>query len=136
MKKSILLILCALTLGLSSCKKEIITPESSNRTILVDILAADWQTTDGGYTYFRDISVPQNTKNFNDIGQIIVAMSFENVTVYEGLPQVYQGLSYRFTSDPGFVTIILSDPDGAIVSHAPTFDATAKITLVDAQLIN
>lgn len=136
MKKYLLLILCTLTLAFSSCKKEVIAPETSNRTILFDILAADWKTTDGGYTYFKDISVPENTKNFNDSGQIIVAMSFEDVNVYEGLPQVFQGLSYRFTTDPGFVTIILTDPNGGLINHAPTFDATAKITLIDSQLIN
>jgi hypothetical protein len=135
MKKNLLLILCTLTLGLSSCKKEVLVAEPSNRTILLDILAKEWKTKDNGLTYYRDISVPENNANFNNRGHIVVAMSFEKIDVFEGLPQVYQGLSYTFTSEPGYVTLYLRRVDGQ-ASAQPTFDSTAKITLIDAELID
>jgi len=137
MKKYLLLILCTITLGLSSCEKEVLVPNSSNRTILVDIFPNDWRTDDNGFTYYKVINVPENTANFNDIGHIAVSMSFEDVDVYEGLPQVYGNVSYRFTTEPGYVTIHLNNPAGnSIRVTQPTFESTAKITLIDSQLIN
>jgi hypothetical protein len=135
MKKYLLLLLCTVAIGLSSCKKETIL-EPSNRTILVDVFANQWRTDDGGFTYYTNIDVPENDASFNQIGHIVVAMSFENVNEYEGLPQVYNGLSYQFQSGIGYVRLVVSSPNSGTTINAPNFDATAKITLIDALLID
>jgi len=135
MKRTLLLLLCTITIGLSACKKETIITEPVNRTILFDIFPQDWTPSTDGLSYYRDIQVPENTADFNQSGQIVVAMSFEDVNIYEGLPQVYKGLTYRFTTEPGFVRIILNDPYDAPVSR-PTFESTAKVTLIDGRIID
>lgn len=136
MKRYLLLFLCTITIGMSSCKKETLITEPINRTILFDIFPVDWTTTDGGLTYFKRLNVPQNTPSFNQSGHIVVAMSFEDVNEYEGLPQVYNGLSYQFVSGVGYVTIIISSPNANTPISKPTFESTAKVTLIDADLIN
>lgn len=120
-------------MGLASCKKDNIRPE--NKTVLLDIFPNDWTTNDKGVTYFRDINIPALTSDFNNRGQVIVSMSFENVNIYEALPQVFQGLSYRFTTEKDYVRIIISSPNGGTISK-PTFESTAKVTLIDAVNIN
>lgn len=136
MKKTVLfLFLCLVTLGISSCEKEVFVPEQSNRTFLFDIMPADWRTDDGGRTWFREIDVPENDNYFNSTGQIIVSMSFEDVNIYETLPQTFQGLTYRVRSGIGFVSIEVGDPYGDPIS-APNFESTAKVTLLDATPIN
>lgn len=134
MKKYLLLLLVT-TIGLSSCKKEIIDSGQRNRTILVDIPGNNWKTTDGGRNYFTNISVPENTQQFNQSGHIVVAMAFENPDQYEGLPQVYLGISYTFTSQPGSVTIYQNAVDNHILTQ-PSGVSTAKITLIDSDIIN
>ena len=136
MKKYLLLLFCTVAVSLSSCKKETLITEPINRTILFDIFQNEWTTTDGGLTYFKRLSVPENTASFNQSGHIVVAMSFEDVNEYEGLPQVYNGLSYQFVSGQGYVTIIISSPNSGTPINRPNFDATAKVTLIDAVLLN
>jgi len=133
MKKYLLLLLCVTAIGLSSCKKETIAPVT-NRTILVDIFKGDWKLTSDGRSYFKTISVPENDAYFNKSGHIVVAMSFENPNIFEGLPQVYKNIAYTFDAGVGYVNVYFSDPSGATIG-APTFDSTVKITLIDAQLI-
>lgn len=133
MKKYLLLLLCTITVGLSSCKKELIAP--SNRTIIVDIAGKSWITNDGGVTYYTNIQVPENDANFNQRGHIVLAMAFENPDVYEGLPQVYLGISYTFTSQPGSVTIYQNAVSGAVINQ-PVGVSTAKITLIDSEIID
>lgn len=135
MKRSILLLLFIASIGLVSCKKEVYVPsDTTNLTILSDIFPKDWVRSPDGLSYYTRISVPENDTYYNQNGAIVVAMSFENLDVYEALPQTYKGYSYRFTYQPGYVTIYLNDPYGDPV-NAPTFESTAKITLLDSKLI-
>lgn len=134
MKKYLLLLLVT-TIGLSSCKKEIIDSGQRNRTIIVDIPGANWKTTDGGRNYFTNINVPENDAQFNQSGHIVLAMAFENPNQYEGLPQVYLGISYTFTSQPGSVTIYQNAVDNHVLTQ-PVGVSTAKITLIDSDRIN
>ena len=135
MKKYLLFLLISCA-GLSSCKKEVLIPGSSNRTILADIAANSWVLSSDGLYYSTVINVPENNANFNQAGHILVSMSFENPDVYEGLPQVYAGDSYTFTSKPGSVTIYINDAYNKVRPVPPNGITTAKITLVDAELID
>lgn len=136
MKKTILLFLCILTVGLSSCKKEVLVTDPTNRTILVDIPLSNWvRATDGPY-YYTNIDLPENNSNFNQSGHVIVSMSFANPDVYEGLPQVYGGASYTFNSQPGKLTIYINSVNNTTVPNLPLTVTTAKITLIDALLID
>lgn len=135
MKKYLLLLLCTAAIGLSSCKKDTLVTEPLNRTILFDIRPNDWVLSGNGLGYYKDVSVPENNVNFNKSGHVVVSMSFEAADVFEGLPQVYQGVTYRYSAEPGFVTLYVGNANGTAVGR-PTGTVTAKITLIDGQLIN
>jgi hypothetical protein len=135
MKKYLLLLLCTVTIGLSSCKKEVIVPESSNRTILLDIKSDEWQVSANRLGFYKDISVPENTPYFNNNGHVVVSMAFDNPDVFEGLPQVYQGITYRYSSEPNIVTIYIGNANGTALVTPPGI-VTAKITLIDGILID
>lgn len=133
MKKYLLLFLCTLTVGLSSCKKEVIAPALQNRTVLVNIPPANWDLKADGTGYYTIIDVPENTSNFNQIGHIVVALSFGS-SVFEGLPEVYQNNTYRFDSRPKQVTLYI-ERVGNTPAVKPTVTVTAKVTLIDAEQI-
>jgi len=135
MKKYLLLLLCTVTLGLSSCKKEVIVPESSNRTILLDIRPEEWQVSGDRLGFYKDISVPENTPYFNNNGHVVVSMAFDNPDVFEGLPQVYQGVTYRYSAEPNIVTVYVGNANGSTAARPPRI-VTAKITLIDGILID
>ncbi len=135
MKKFIFLLLCTATLGLVSCKKDTIVNNILPRTILFDIAANSWKTTDGGKTYFTEINVPENDDDFNQSGGVVVSMAFDaNRSIFDGLPNVYQGLSYQFSSEPGYVVIYVDAIEGD--TFPPPAAATAKIVLVDSEIID
>lgn len=135
MKKFIFLLLCTATLGLVSCKKDTIVNNIVPRTILYDIPANGWKTTDGGRSYSTEVIVPENDDNFNQSGGVIVSMAFDaNRRIFDGLPNVYQGLSYQFSSEPGYVVIYVDAIDNE--AFPPPAAATVKIVLVDSEIID
>jgi hypothetical protein len=135
MKKLILLLLCTATLGLVSCKKETVAPQIFPRTILYDIPSSSWKTTDGGKSYSTEISVPENDDNFNQSGGVIVSMAFDsNKKIFDGLPNVFQGLSYQFSSEPNYVVLYVDGVGGQIIT--PPSAARVKIVLVDSDIID
>lgn len=136
MKKLILLLLCTATLGLVSCKKDNYVPQIYPRTILYDIPTSAWKTTDDGYTYSTTINVPENDENFNQSGGVIASLSFDpQRKVYDALPNVVQGISYNFTSEPGYVVILIEDALGGKI-NPPVGTIRAKIVLVDSEIID
>jgi hypothetical protein len=135
MKKYLLLLLCTVAVTISSCKKETIITEPTNRTILFDIRPNDWVLSGNGLGYYKDVVVPENNDSFNRSGHVVVSMSFDDPLVYEGLPQVYQGVTYRYSAEPGFVTLYVGNANGTAVAR-PAGTVTAKITLIDGQLID
>ncbi|WP_316812121.1 hypothetical protein [Pedobacter heparinus] len=135
MKKLILLLLCTATLGLVSCKKDTIVNNILPRTISYDIPTSAWKTSDGGRSYFTEVNVPENNDDFNQSGGVIVSMAFDaNKSIFDGLPNVYQGLSYQFSSEPNYVVIYVDGIDGQVIS--PPSAARVKIVLVDSELID
>jgi hypothetical protein len=135
MKKYILLLLCTVAISISSCKKETLITEPVNRTILFDIRPNDWVLSGNGLGYYKDVAVPENNDSFNRSGHVVVSMSFDDPLVYEGLPQVYQGVTYRYSAEPGFVTLYVGNANGTAAGR-PSGTVTAKITLIDGQLID
>ncbi|MDR6786600.1 hypothetical protein ABIE26_005214 [Pedobacter africanus] len=137
MKKLIFLLLCTATLGLVSCKKDTIVQNILPRTIIYDIPASGWKTSDGGYTYSTTIKVPENNEDFNQAGGVIVSLSFDSQKrVYDGLPNVVAGLSYNFAYEPGYVTIFIEDVAGLKIGTPPTGTIRSKIVLVDSEIID
>lgn len=135
MKKYLLLLICATAL-FSSCKKETFVQDTPNRTILVDLKPADWKLSSDNHSYYQNISLPENDQYLNQSGQVIVAMAFEDENQYEALPMVYEGFAYGFYYKPGVLTVTVDDVYGTDKITPPNAIVTAKITLLDGQIIN
>jgi hypothetical protein len=98
----------------SSCKKEYITKATPNQTILQDISPAEWIASSTDQSYYYDISVPEIDNYFNDNGGMLAYISYDNQPgVYEQIPEVYNGVSYSYTSNQGVVRIYAQSYDGS-----------------------
>lgn len=130
MRKLLSIICCSMILlTVSSCTKQYITP--ANQTILLNLPASSWTSTDGGKTWSAVISTPEIDSYFNDHGGVLVYFSFTN-GVYEQIPETYQGVSYSYTHNKGAIAVYAQASDGVSTITAPDA-ATVKIVLVDSQ---
>lgn len=128
--KKILSIVCAVVLfTASSCTKQYITP-NPNQTILINVASSTWATTDGGKTYSSVINTPEIDSYFNDHGGVLVYFSFTN-GVYEQIPEVYQGVSFSYTHNPGSLALYAQSSDGVTPTTAPA-NMTVKLVLIDS----
>lgn len=120
MKKTILLLLCTVTLGLVSCKKDTIINETTpNRTIVFDVNPNEW-VLDGG-TYYLDLDIIEiDDINFYDEG-ILVYMATPNFTNYYQLPYG----DYDYEAHIGGISISKSTP--------PSTAMRIKVVLVAAE---
>jgi hypothetical protein len=128
--KKILFILCGVILmATSACKKTYITP-NPNQTILIDVASSSWTTTDGGKTYVSTINTPEIDNYFNDHGGVLVYFSFTS-GVYEQIPEVYQGISFSYTHNPGSLALYAQASDGVTVITPPA-DMVMKLLLINS----
>lgn len=130
--KLYLALLVPLLLFFSSCQKNEYIDVVENRTIIVNIPASSWRSDNGGRSFFATVDMPEVTNEFNERGGVLVYLTFGNRT-YEQLPQVYKGISYRFTSSPGRIDLELERAEGNLTIEPPAQTITAKIILVESQ---
>jgi hypothetical protein len=134
MKKILTIISCLTVLALSSCTKQYVSPATTNQTVYKNVAATDWTIyTDntGAQSYQAPISVGILSSDFSQVGGIIVAVSYDNGTTYEQLPEVYDNLSYTYTYNAGNVTLYAQSADGTTAIQ-PTLPIKVKIILVDS----
>ncbi|WP_428328698.1 hypothetical protein [Mucilaginibacter sp.] len=129
MKKILSIIGCIIVIAASSCTKKYITP-NPNQTILLNVKSNTWTTTDGGKTYSSVINTPEIDSYFNDHGGVLVYFSFTS-GVYEQIPEVYQGISFSYTHNPGSLALYAQASDGVTVIQPPA-DAVVKLLLIDS----
>lgn len=130
MNKPLTFLLLSLIIVFSSCQKnEYIVP---NRTIVTQINGVDWRSNDGGRTFVTRIDMPEIDNYFNENGAAIVFVSFGTVE-YEQIPQVFDGVSYRYTTRPGEIAITIENATGEGIVKAPRGPMDVKIILIDSQ---
>lgn len=116
---------------LSSCKKEtvqnVVVP---NQTIYKTINTNNWQFDNQTKTYYVDFSVPQITRDVNDIDAVIVYISGGS-NIFEAIPSTYQNVSYTYTHQPGQLSIEISQPGGG-TANPPTVPIQVKIVIVQS----
>lgn len=131
---------CVIVLAASSCtKQEVISPTTTNRTIFFTIKggAAGWQSTtdsNGSVSYSSALAggqLPEIDAAFQANGAVLVYISFDNGTTYEGVPEVYGGTAYSYQHSLGNVTLYAQSADGK-QAVLPSSDALVKIVLVDS----
>lgn len=111
-----------------SCKKEYIPIPNNGQTILLDVPSSSWETFDNGVTYSVPLNIPEITDYFNSNGQVSVYISYGN-GVYEQIPEVYNDVTYSFTSNPGNVTVYAQDLTK--IGMLSPDNATIKIVLTN-----
>ena len=119
------LFLAFIAIFFASCKKEIVAA-NDNKTILISVPSSAWQTTDGS-SYRISLNVPEITPYFNDTGEVLVYLSY-NDGVYEQIPEVSNNISYSFTHNTGGVTIYAEELNGRVIT--PPTMTNVKIILV------
>ncbi len=130
MKKIVLFLILPVLLFVVGCQEnESIVP---NRTILTQIRAGDWVTTDNGITYNTSIDMPEIDDYFNERGAALVYVSFGSVD-YEQIPQVFTGISYRYITRPGMIVITIENSDGTGTVRPPGSAMDVKIVLIDSE---
>jgi len=129
MKKILSIICCVIVIAASSCTKQYVTP-NPNQTVLINVASSSWTTTDGGKTYVSVINTPEIDNYFNDHGGVLVYFSFTS-GVYEQIPEVYQGISFSYTHNPGSLALYAQASDGVTVIQAPA-NLVMKLLLIDS----
>src|SRR5215217_3823573 len=92
--KKLLSILClAMVVAIfPGCTKKYITP-NPNRTIVFNVPNSSWVLSNDGRSYYSVLDAPEIDSYFNDNGGVLVYFSFDNGTLYEQIPQVYDGIA-------------------------------------------
>ncbi|WP_131536022.1 hypothetical protein [Pedobacter nototheniae] len=140
MKKLIILMLCIVTLGLASCKKDTVyVPDTNylpNKTIIAYVNPADWKQDTDGQTLYSIINISDvlDAVTFEDDGILVYVSRGDNDT-YEQIPNVYSLNSYSYLVDKFAKTIEidLQRSDRTSYPTTPTTRTRVKIVLVRSQ---
>ena len=130
MKKLTILMLCIVTLGLASCKKEtLISP--NNLTIIKYINPNDWQSSTNRFTISAALIDSRiDLRTLEDDG-ILVYVSRGNNGVYEQLPFTYDTQAYSYTVSEGRIDIDIQSSD----FQEPFPDRPSTVTKVKVVLL-
>lgn len=130
MNKLLTLLFIPFLFAISSCQKNenIVIP---NQTILVDVKANEWTSSDGGVTFSTTVDMPEISSDFNQMGGVLVYVSFGGQT-YEQVPQVFNGISYSYSSAPGSISIDIQSALGDEVISPPGQSIRLKIILIES----
>jgi hypothetical protein len=115
MKKILTLICCTIVLAATSCKKEYVTTSPSATTIFdtTPAFVLDNTNEQGSvHGYTTTLSVPEITDYYQNHGAVLVYL--EDNGTYEQLPDVYEGVTYRFVYETGKLYIDAQNSDGTI----------------------
>lgn len=130
MKTLALLPLLFLCIWSSGCKKEeVVVPQNLNQTIIQDVQTGAWTLNTETGTYMVTIKMPEIDNDVNDIDGIIVSVSAGGTGAYEAIPNVYNGVSFTYTHQPGSLTLEVQDADGVGASK-PGSMIRVKIVIV------
>lgn len=125
--KRLLLPLFAILFSLASCTKEYVVP---NKTIVTELQAGNWVSSNGGRNYTAAINMPEIDDFVNENHGVLVYISFGNFA-YEQIPQVYSGVSYSYYTRPGQIVMELQGSDGTSIVSPPG-SMTVKIVLIES----
>ena len=131
MKKLTFIILGALILGVSSCKK--VTEEYytvSNQTIFYSIPTNNWTLNSDGKSYSATLTFADNDKYLNTYDGLLVYLSYDNGVNYISIPQTYNGISYSFSVNNQQITIDGQNSDGSVISSSSNVNKAATVKVV------
>lgn len=135
MKKYLLLLFIA-SVGLSSCKKEVlVSNDLPNITLLKYINPNQWLPSTDGRSLTAEIRVTEIDRDTFENDDVSLMISRDNSDTYEKMPFVYNGQTYSYTVEPGIVTIDIQTSDAQnTFPLRPTLQARVKIVLIRSSL--
>jgi len=135
MKVKLLLLLCLVTLGLSSCKKDTIVQDTPNRTIIYTIQPQDWVPYPDGKGFKAITKLPEVDELNVDIEGILVYLDHpEDVNSYIQLPYVYNGYSYSYKQVVGGITVEIQTSEYSTVRPTkPDGPIRMKVVLIPSK---
>ncbi len=129
MKRYLFILILPIIFSAASCTKtQSVAPVIPNQTILTSISANNWQTNDGGKTYYAIINTPEINKTSFTYDGVLTYITFDNAT-YEQVPEVYGGIAYSFTHSVGKIEIDIQSSDGKTLITPPG-NLGVKIVLI------
>ena len=135
MNRRLYLLILPMFLLVSACQKDEIINEyvTPNRTIFYTIPANAWQPYETGNGFIATIPIPGLTNYVNDHDGVLVYLSYTD-KVYEQIPQVFDGVSYVFTTRPGAIDVEVQSSDGINATlRTPPGTVSAKIVLIESE---
>jgi hypothetical protein len=134
MKQKLLLLLCTVALGLSSCKKDNIIQETPNRTIIFTIQPNQWVPSTDGKNYTAEINIDEIDQLNVDIEGILVYLDHPvNVNSYIALPYVYDGASYTYEHFNGGIAVDIQWSDATLNPRPPKIPVRMKVVLIPSR---
>ncbi|WP_231425916.1 hypothetical protein [Pedobacter sp. Leaf250] len=131
MKKFTILMLCIVTLGLASCKKEtLVQTPNTILTVVRDVPTSAWALSNDGKTYTAEISVADIDQYHIDNEGTLVYISYNNGASYIALPFVYNIDAFSYEVYRGGVAIDVQSADFQLQPRRPTSSVRVKIVLV------
>jgi hypothetical protein len=137
MKKYLLLLLCTVAIGLSSCEKTVYVPDDTlpNITILKYVTPNQWIPDADQQTLVVDIPVGEIDVDTFENDDISLMISRNDDDTYEKIPFVYNGLTYSYEVRPGFVTLYIQTSDAQVLYPSlPNTTTRVKIVLIRSSL--
>ena len=130
MKKITILMLCIVTLGMASCKKEtLVGPQ--NILIVRDISPNQWSLINNGETFTTSLSIGEIDQYHVDNEGTLVYISYNNGASYTQMPFVYNVDAYSYEVYNGGVSIDIESSDFQDRTPVrPTSNVKVKIVLV------
>jgi len=130
MKKITILMLCIVTLGLASCKKEtLVGPQ--NILIVRDISPNQWSLINNGETFTTSLSIGEIDQYHVDNEGTLVYISYNNGTSYTQMPFTYNVDAYSYEVYNGGISIDIESSDLQDRTPVrPTSNVRVKIVLV------
>jgi hypothetical protein len=139
MKALVLAPCLALLIGMVGCtKKNYYT--NPGTTFLATAQTSDWVLDTSYNSYTLNISTPElKDDNTTKSDALVVAISYPdangNNTVFETIPEVYNGISYSYTYNSGNITIYAQSADGT-TPVPPDSPVTIKVSIIPSDLEN
>ena len=139
MKPKLLLLLCMVTLGLASCKKDTIIEETQNKTVIFDIQPTQWKLSTDGKTYsYQYTNLPEiddfGLRNEGTLMYISYPNSSGAYTTYAQLPFVYNVDAYSYEAYNGGVNVLIQSSDlQASAPIRPNTTVRIKVVIITSR---
>ena len=122
--------LCIATLGLASCKKEVLV-NPQNIVVVRDISPNQWSLNNNGETYSANLSIADIDQYHVDNEGTLVYISYNNGSSYIQMPFVYNVDAYSYEVYDGGIQVDIESSDLQNRNPVrPTSSVRIKIVLI------